>query len=293
MKTDKNILIAFLLNIFFSLFELIGGLIIGSVAIISDSLHDFGDALSIGIAYILEKKSIKKPDDKYTYGYIKYSVMGSIITTVILITGSFFVIYESVKRFFHPVEINYNGMILMAIFGVIVNLIAGYKTKDGDSINQKAVNIHMLEDVLGWIVVLIGSILMKFTDVSVIDSILSICVAVFILFVSIRNMKAVFDIFLEKTPDSINIDEVKEHLLNIKGIKNVHHIHIRTIDGYSNFATLHAVVKKYDHEIKDKVKKELKKFGISHSTVEIELENEDCNDEKCHVDHGKIHHHHH
>ena len=187
--------------------------------------------------------------------------------------------------------INYNGMILMAIFGVIVNTIAGYKTKDGDSINQKAVNIHMLEDVLGWIVVLIGSILMKFTDISVIDSILSICVAVFILFVSIRNMKAVFDIFLEKTPDSINIDEVKEHLLNIKGIENVHHIHIRTIDGYSNFATLHAVVKKYDYEIKDKVKKELKKFGISHSTVEIELEDEDCNDEKCHVDHGKVHHH--
>ncbi|MBQ6546873.1 MAG: cation transporter [Bacilli bacterium] len=291
MKTDKNILIAFLLNIFFSLFELIGGLIIGSVAIISDSLHDFGDALSIGIAYILEKKSMKKPDDKYTYGYIKYSVMGSIITTVILITGSLFVVYESVKRFFHPVAINYNGMILMAIFGVIVNTIAGYKTKDGDSINQKAVNIHMLEDVLGWIVVLIGSILMKFTDISVIDSILSICVAVFILFVSIRNMKAVFDIFLEKTPDSINIDEVKEHLLNIKGIENVHHIHIRTIDGYSNFATLHAVVKKYDYEIKDKVKKELKKFGISHSTVEIELEDEDCNDEKCHVDHGKVHHH--
>ena len=181
MKTDKNILIAFILNICFSIIELIGGFITGSIAILSDSLHDFGDALSIGISYFLEKKSKKKADDNYTYGYIKYSVMGSVITTTILIVGSIFVIFESIKRVINPTEINYNGMIIIAVFGVIINTVAALKTKEGESLNQKAVNLHMLEDVLGWLVVLIGGFLIKFTNISIIDPILSIIVALFIL----------------------------------------------------------------------------------------------------------------
>lgn len=291
MRSDRNILIAFILNVFFSIFELVGGIITGSIAIISDSLHDFGDALSIGISYLLERKSKKKPDNKYTYGYIKYSVIGSVITTIILITGSLFVIYESIKRLLSPININYNGMILIAVFGVIVNFIAAYKTKEGVSLNQKAVNLHMLEDVLGWVVVLIGSVLMKFTNITTIDSVLSILVAIFILVSSIKNMKSVLDIFLEKTPSGIDVDEIKNHLLKLKGVENIHHIHVRTIDGYSNFATLHVVVKKYDQKLKERVKQELKEYGINHSTVEIELENENCDDETCRVDHN--HHHYH
>lgn len=293
MKTEKNILIAFLLNITFSLFELIGGFLTGSIAIISDSVHDFGDAVSIGISYFLEKKSKKKTDSKYTYGYIKYSVMGSIITTIILITGSLFVIYTSIKRIIHPVDIKYNGMIIIAVFGVIVNFIAAYKTKEGDSLNQKAVNLHMLEDVLGWVIVLIGSVLMKFTDIKVIDPVLSISVAIFILVHAMHNMNSVLEIFLEKTPHNIDPEELKKHLLEIKGVENVHHIHIRTIDGYNNFATLHVVVKKYESKIKEQIKEELREHGISHSTIETELESENCDDTTCHVDSKKEHHHHH
>ena len=147
MKTEKNILIAFLLNISFSIFELIGGLFINSIAIMSDAIHDFGDALSILISYILERKSKKKPDNKYTYGYLRYSTLGALITTIILITGSIFVITNSVKRLISPEVINYNGMILFAIFGTVINYIAALYTKEGDSLNQKAVNLHMLEDV--------------------------------------------------------------------------------------------------------------------------------------------------
>ena len=191
MKTEKNILIAFLLNLAFSIFELVGGLFTNSVAILTDSIHDLGDALSIGISYFLEKKSKKKPDKNHTYGYIRYSVIGSIITTVILLVGSCFVIYESIKRIMNPVVVNYDGMIIFAIFGVVINTIASIVTKDGDSLNQRAVNLHMLEDVLGWVVVLIGSILMKFTDIYLIDSILSIGVAIFILFHSLKNLKKV------------------------------------------------------------------------------------------------------
>lgn len=283
MKTDRNILVAFILNLFFSLLEFIGGIFTNSVAILSDSVHDLGDAISIGISYFFEKKSKKRPDKKHTYGYIRYSVMGSIITTTILLVGEIIVIIESYKRLFNPVELNYNGMIIIAIFGVVINLIASYVTREGDSLNQRAVNLHMFEDVLGWIVVLIGSILIKFTDITYIDSILSIAVAIYILIHVIKNLKVVIDIFLETTPKDINIDDMKAKILENKHIIDVHHIHIRSIDGYNNFATLHVVVKKYDEKTKNEIKTKLKEFNINHSTIELELENEICNDESCNI----------
>ena len=164
MKTEKNILIAFILNFAFSIFEFLGGIFTNSVAILSDAIHDIGDALSIGISYFLEKKSKKEPDEKYTYGYARYSVLGATITTAILMVGSVLVIINAIDRILNPVEINYNGMIIFAIFGVIVNFLAAYFTKEGNSINQRSVNLHMIEDVLGWIVVLIGALIMRFTD---------------------------------------------------------------------------------------------------------------------------------
>ena len=293
MKTEKNILIAFLLNLSFSVFELIGGLFTGSIAILSDSVHDIGDAMSIGLSYILEKKSKKKPDNIYTYGYIRYSVIGSIITSTLLLTGSIFVIFESVKRLINPQELNYNGMILISIIGVLVNTLAALATKEGDSLNQKSVNLHMLEDVLGWVVVLIGSILIKFTNITYIDAILSIGVALFILRHAARNIKEVLDLFLEKTPKNIDIEEIKHHLKEINGIIDIHHIHVRSIDGYNNFMTLHAVVKKYDSEIKKQIKEELEEHGICHSTIELELENEECKNKICKLEHHEHHHHHH
>lgn len=292
MKTEKNILIAFLLNLSFSVFELFGGLITGSVAILSDSVHDIGDAMSIGLSYILEKKSKKKPDNIYTYGYIRYSVIGSIITSTILLTGSIFVIYEAIKRLINPQELNYNGMIIISIIGVIVNTLAAMATKEGDSLNQKSVNLHMLEDVLGWIVVLIGSILIKFTNITYIDAILSIGVALFILRHAARNIKQVLDLFLEKTPENINIEELKHHLKEIKGIIDIHHIHARSIDGYNTFITLHAVVKKYDSNIKTQIKEELMSHEICHSTIELELEDEECKNKTCKIEHNHHHHHH-
>ena len=293
MKTEKNILIAFLLNMIFSITEFIGGLITGSIAITSDAVHDLGDALSIGISYFLEKKSKKKPDKNHTYGYIRYSVMGSIITTTLLLVGSIFVIYESIKRFINPVEINYNGMIIIAIFGVVINTIASYVTKDGDSLNQKSVNLHMLEDVLGWVVVLIGSILMKFTDILIIDSILSIGVAIFIFIHAFKNLKEILDIFLEVTPKNIDVDHIKKHILDVDGVIDVHHIHIRSMDGYNNYGTLHIVVKEYSEKVKRKVKEELEEHGVCHSTIELELENEKCDSNECKIEEREVHHHHH
>lgn len=296
MKTEKNILVAFILNLSFSIFEIIGGFFTGSVAIVSDAIHDLGDAISIGISYFLEKKSKKQPDNTYTYGYARFSVMGSVITTFILLLGSVMVIYNAILRIINPVSINYNGMIIFAIVGTVVNFLAAYFTKDGDSLNQKAVNLHMLEDVLGWIVVLVGAIIMRFTDISIIDPLMSMGVAIFILINAIKNLKEVLDLFFEKIPNNISIEEIKHHIKKIDGVIDVHHIHVWSMDGYHNYATMHIVANENSHEIKDKIREELKEHGIGHATLEIESSTDHCHEEHCHIEethHSHSHHHHH
>lgn len=297
MKTEKNILIAFILNLSFSIFEFIGGTITNSVAIVSDSIHDIGDAISIGISYFLEKKSKKQPDATYTYGYARYSVIGSVITTLILLFGSVMVIFNAINRIINPVEINYNGMIIFAVIGVVINFVAAYFTREGDSLNQKAVNLHMLEDVLGWVVVLIGAVVMRFTDISIIDPVMSIAVAVFILVNAIKNLKEVLDLFLEKAPHGISVEEIKEHVSEIEGVLDVHHIHIWSMDGHNNYATMHVVTEENPHSIKHKIRDELKEHGISHATLELEGKDEGCHEEYCRVEYdasaGHHHHHHH
>ena len=298
MKTERNILIAFILNFAFSIFEFVGGFFTGSVAIVSDAVHDIGDAASIGISYFLEKKSKKKPDEHYTYGYVRYSVIGSVITTLILLVGSALVIYNAILRIINPTPINYDGMIIFAIIGAAVNILAAFFTREGDSLNQKAVNLHMLEDVLGWIVVLVGAVIMRFTDISIIDPLMSIGVAVFIFVNAVKNLKEVIDLFLEKTPHGIEIDEICEHLIHIEGVQDVHHVHVWSMDGYNNYATLHVVADGDAHEIKEAIREELAEHGIAHATLELESPNEHCHELTCNPTtheggHGHHHHHHH
>ncbi len=294
MKTTRSILVAFLLNMLFSVFELVGGLYIGSIAILSDALHDLGDALSIGLSFFLEKKSTRKADATHTYGYIRYSVLGGLITTVILLAGSVAVIVNAVARIISPVEIHYNGMILFAVIGAAVNLGAAFFTRHGDSLNQKAVNLHMLEDVLGWIVVLAGAVIMRFTEFALLDPVLSISVAVFILIHAIKNMKEVADLFLVRTPRGVCIEELREHLCHIPGVQEVHHIHVWSLDGRQNLATMHVVAEGDSHGIKAAIRQELEEHGISHVTLEMETPGEHCHDRECApVAVPEQHHHHH
>ena len=294
MKTQKNILIAFLLNFTFAIFEFIGGAITGSVAIASDAIHDLGDAMSIGLAYFLEKKSKEKPNEDFTYGYARYSVLGSFITTMILIIGSLFVIYHAIERFFNPEVINYNGMILFAVIGVIVNIAAAYVTREGDSLNQKAVNLHMIEDVLGWIVVLIGAVVIRYTKFYAIDSIMSLMVAGYILYNAFGNLNSVLNLFLEKSPESIKIKEIRSHLLELEEVEDIHHIHFWSLDGNNHFITMHVVTDGEADIVKEKVRTELKELGINHATLELELPSEKCNHDECDLEFEvNTHHHHH
>ena len=295
MKTERNILVAFILNLSFSIFEFFGGIFTGSVAITSDAVHDLGDAASIGISYFLEKKSKRQPDETYTYGYARYSIIGGLITTLILLIGSAIMIYNAIGKIIEPTQINYNGMIVFAIMGVCVNFCATLLTREGDSINQKAVNLHMLEDVLGWLVVLVGAIVMRFTNFVLIDPIMSIGVSVFILINAIKNLKEIADLFLEKAPHNVEVAKIKEHLEEIDGVLDVHHIHLWSIDGQNNFATMHVVTDCDHHKIKDTIRAELKEHGIGHVTIEIESSNEHCHEKNCHVSTKNVsaHHHHH
>ena len=297
MKTERNILVAFLLNLAFSVFELLGGIVTGSVAIISDALHDAGDAMSIGIAYFLEKKSKKQPDETHTYGYARYSVLGGFVTTLILFLSSVTVIANAVRRIIVPAPIHYNGMIAFAVVGVLVNLCAALFTRKGDSVNQKAVNLHMLEDVLGWVVVLVGAVVMKFTDIPVLDPIMSIGVAVFILFNAAGNLKQIVELFLEKTPKGISTAEIKEHIEKLGGVLDVHHIHLWSMDGRDCYATMHIVFDGEPHKIKEKIREQLREHGIGHITMEMETADEPCYEKNCHTEHSShahcIHNHHH
>jgi cobalt-zinc-cadmium efflux system protein len=296
VKTENNILVAFILNLTFSLFEFFGGIFTGSVAIISDAIHDVGDAASIGLSFFLEKKRKRQPDETYTYGYARYSVIGSVVTTLILLFGSCVVIYNAVGRIINPVEINYDGMLIFAIVGVAVNFCAALFTRHGDSLNQRAVNLHMLEDVLGWIVVLVGAIVMRFTDFAIIDPIMSIGVALFIFINAIKGLKTCIDLFLEKTPEDVSAKEIKEHILKIEGVSDVHHIHVWSMDGSHNYATMHVVTNEDAEKIKRAVREELTEHGIGHATLELERVGEACAETECHVEfdeHDAHHHHHH
>lgn len=297
MKTEKNIWVAFILNLSFSVFEFIGGLLTGSVAILSDALHDIADAASIGISWVLEKKSHKQPDETYTYGYGRFSVLGGIITTCILLAGSVVVVCNAIGRIVHPTPIHYNGMIVFAVVGVCVNLAAAFVTREGDSLNQKAVNLHMLEDVLGWAVVLIGAVVMRFTDISVIDPVMSIAISVFIFVNAFGNLRQIAELFLEKIPHGVDIRELKTHICHIEGILDVHHIHVWSMDGQRNYATMHIVTDADAAQVKKAVREELEEHGICHATLELEQEDEHCDAKDCVIEHcqdtGHHHHHHH
>ncbi len=283
MEEKDNIKLAFFLNLGFSIFELIGGLFTHSVSIFSDAIHDFGDSLAIGISYLLENISNKERDKKYTYGYKRYSVLSAILTSVILLFGSLIIIFNAFIRLFIPGDINVTGMFIFAIFGLIINGYATYKTSKGENLNEKSVNLHMLEDVLGWLAVLIGSLFIKVTGWYIIDPLLSIFIALFIGYESIKNLWKSLGVILEKSPSFIDIDVIKDHIKKINHILDVHHIHVWSIDGEEAFLTIHVLVKNVTKKNYELVKKDIKaclaEFNIKHSTIEIEYEN--CKEIEC------------
>ena len=280
-EKPKNIIIAFWLNTGFALLEIAGGFYTNSVAILSDAVHDLGDSLSLGFAYYFHKKSRKKKDEQYNYGYRRFSLLGAFINSLILIVSSIFIIRESAFRFFEPEQPDAKGMLVLAVIGIAVNGYALLRLKEGGSINEKVVALHFLEDVLGWVAVLAGSIVMLFADVPILDPILSVLIAGYILFNVYKNLKTTFRILMQRRPDSINEPKIRSELLSVPGVKGIHDLHFWTMDGQYNVTTLHVVVEnglsvEAREGIKQDVKHSLQHLDVQHATVEIESEEKAC-----------------
>lgn len=279
--STKNISLAFFLNLAFCIIELIGGLLTNSIAILSDALHDFGDSIALGLAWIFQKKSEKKPNSQYTYGYKRFSLMSALINSVILILGSGFVLHESISRLFNPAETNAQGMLLLALLGVAVNGVAVLRLRKGGSINERVVSLHLMEDILGWIAVLIGSIVMLFFDVPILDPLLSIGITGYILYNVYRNLRAIFAVILQKKPETVNTQEIEDALLSLPGVNEIHDLHIWTMDSEYNVLSVHLVLSdESDLQRQQAVRSEahaaLKEKGIQHATIEMEYEGESC-----------------
>jgi len=281
----ENIKAAFFLNLFFTLFEIAGGFFTNSIAILSDALHDLGDCLSLGLAWYFQKVSNKGSDSSYSYGYKRFSLMGAIINSIVLVIGSIFILTKAIPRIFHPEKTQAAGMFLLAIVGVLVNGIAFLRLKKGSSMNEKVVSLHFLEDVLSWVAILVGSVIMYFFNVPFIDPLLSVGISIFVLINVYRNIRQTLHIILQGIPADIDIADISSLLQQFKGIEDIHDLHIWSVDGNYNILTVHVVMNqlleiKKVAELKEKIRSALKIKGIQHATIEFETVDERCDFEK-------------
>lgn len=275
--SSQNIKLAFIINLLFSIGELIGGFLINSVAIMSDAIHDLGDALALGVSWFLQKFSNKKGDKNFSFGYKRFALLGALINTVVLIAGSIYIFFQAIPLLFNPEHSNAQGMIWFAIAGVMLNGYAALRLHKGKSVNEGVLSWHMLEDVLGWVAVLIVGIVLLFKDIHILDPILSLAIALFILVNVVRNLIKTMKILLEGVPEGIDMEGIHSKIEKIPGVLSVQQLHIWSIDGEENALTIQLSVEGNDlsdaSSIKEMVRDTTSDLKIIHSTIELEWEN--------------------
>lgn len=275
---------AFFINLGFAVIELIGGAMTNSLAITSDAIHDLGDAFAIGIAWILEHKSKRGHDKAFSYGYRRFSVMASLITGVILFAGSCFIMVRAIPRLFQPEQLEINGMIGFAVLGVCVNGFAAYRMSKGVSLSERMILLHLLEDVLGWVVILIGSIVMHFISLPILDPIMALAVAIWVLWNAFSNLKETMQVFLQATPSNIDMGQIEKTLKEFERVRDVHHTHLWSMDGVHHILTTHVIVSESSsileiHQLKTQIKKRLSElYHVQEATIEIEWSGQECLD---------------
>jgi len=275
---------AFLLNVTFTIIEFIGGWLTNSTAIMADAVHDLGDSLSIGTAWLLNRAGNKKATERFTYGFKRLSLLAAMLNGIVLVCGSVWVLIISVPRLFAPEMPHTEGMFLLALMGVAVNGFAAYKLSAGKSLNERVLNWHLIEDVLGWVAVLIVSVVLMFVNMPILDPLLSIGFTLFILYNVVRNIQTTLTLFLQGVPDEALHDEIKQKLINIEYVGAIHHLHFWSLDGEQHVLTAHLVLKKVlqpDHlvKIKCEVAECLSEYALAHTTIEFEFPDEACRDD--------------
>lgn len=276
-----NLRLAFFLNLGFTLLEIAGGLFTNSIAILADALHDLGDSVSLGLAWYLESYARKGPDAAFSYGYRRFSMLGALINAIVLIAGSLWVLATAIPRLLSPEPIQAEGMILLALIGISVNGAAAYRLYRNQSLNAQVAGWHLLEDVLGWVAVLIVSIVLLFTDWYILDSILSILITLFILANVISKLRRTGRLFLQATPENVNLSYLEQKILDLEPVRGVHHMHLWSLDGTHHVFTAHVVVpeetsKEDASRLKRRLAGEISTGNMEHTTIEIEFGEDDC-----------------
>lgn len=279
--SSQNLKTAFFLNAGFTVIEIIGGLFTNSVAILSDAVHDLGDTLSLGLAWYFDRYSKRGRTPESTYGYHRYSLLGGLITAIVLIAGIAIVLWNAIPRLFHPEEVNAAGMMGLAVIGVLFNGMAMLRVRKGTSLTEKVVSWHLLEDVLGWMAVLIGAGIMTVWDLPIIDPILSIGISLFVFWNVLRSLGKFFHVFLQKTPESFDLENFEQALSERPRVLSTHHTHSWSIDGEHHVLTTHVVMESDASrqeivELKNYVRSMLDPHTFTHVTVDVELAGELC-----------------
>ncbi len=272
---------AFYLNLVFTVVELIGGLLTNSVAILSDAVHDLGDSVSLLFSWGMERVSARTRTERRTFGYKRYSVLGAVVSAVVLLAGSVFVLLEAVPRLFEPEPVVAEGMLPLAVAGVVFNLAAVLKLRGGGKINHRVVLLHLLEDVLGWVGVLVVSVVLLFADLPILDPILSVAVTLFVLARIYPRLREALSVFLQHAPADIDINAVQTELEALPHIEEVHDMHLWSLDGSYNLFSAHVVVNdalslSQLNDVKQHMKTLLANRGVHHTTLEFEARTESC-----------------
>jgi cobalt-zinc-cadmium efflux system protein len=268
----KGLALAFFLNLSFAIIEIIGGLLTNSIAILSDALHDLGDASALGLAWYLEKVSSRQADAQFSYGYRRYSLLAALITGGILIFGSLIIVWNAVERLMNPQPVHATGMIALALLGIAVNGFAYSRLHHGHSHNERAVSLHLLEDVLGWVAVFIGALIMKFYDLPWIDPLLSLVIAAFILKGAVTRVRDTSLIFLQRVPIDVNLSELHTELLKVEGVSKIEDLHVWSTDGQDLIVTLSVRAQKNFNsraEMRLALTQKLGALAEHHVTIEI------------------------
>jgi cobalt-zinc-cadmium efflux system protein len=275
---------AFFLNLGFTVIEFIGGWLTNSTAIMADAVHDLGDSLSIGSAWLLNKLGNKQADARFTYGYKRLSLLGALINGLVLIIGSLWVLSTALPRLADPVMPHTEGMLALAVLGIAVNGYAAYRLSQGKTLNERVLNWHLLEDVLGWVAVLIVAVVMQFVDWPILDPLLSVGFTLFILFNVLRTLWSTLQLFTQAVPEPALLQRIRSVLGDVEGVRALHHVHLWSLDGEHHVLTAHIVV--YDagvlptyDQFKNRLRLALEPFQLAHTTLEIELAEEVCRDQ--------------
>jgi len=270
---EYKIFIVFLLNLFFSVVEFFFGTIFNSQAILSDAIHDLGDAMSIGLAYIFEKISNNSATREYSYGYRRFSLLGAFITSVFLLAGAILIVINTIPQLLEPSPVNYTGILWVALGAIILNSLSAWLMSKGKSANEKLLNIHLFEDLFGWILVLLMSIILRFTDWYILDPLLSLGIAGWIIYVTLPEFFRISKIFLQAVPEDINLNKLYDEVKIIDSIQAISHFHIWSIDGEQQMMTLIITTDLNSEAMQEEIKQEIRqivlKYGISHITIEM------------------------